>query len=85
MLKNPFKGEPGSEQSCDNKKGNKKQTRRYGSDGYPETDTDWDHSHGGLGSPHVHDWGRPSDSGPPTRNDRGEGRLPRPGDPGIPK
>lgn len=82
---NPLTGEPGSEQTCGNKKGNKKQTRRYGADGYPVTDTDWDHSHDGLGSPHAHDWGRPSDGSPPTHGDRGEGRSPVPGDPGIPR
>lgn len=80
---NPLTGESGSEVTCPNKKGNRKQTRRYGSDGFPETDTDWDHSHGGLGSPHVHDWGRPSDGSPPTAADRGPGRPPQPGDPGI--
>jgi RHS repeat-associated protein len=56
---NPLTGDPGSEQTCGNKRGNRKQTRRYGSDGFPETDTDWDHSHDGLGSPHSHDWGAP--------------------------
>lgn len=81
---NPLSGVPGSEVSCNNKKGNPKQTRRYGSDGFPDTDTDWDHPHGGLGSPHVHDWGRPSDGSKPTNADRGEGRAPQSGDPGIP-
>jgi RHS repeat-associated protein len=80
---NPFTGEPDSEVECENKKGNRKQTRRYGSDGFPEVDTDWDHNHGGLGKPHVHDWGRPADGSPPTAADRGPGRPPRPGDPGI--
>jgi uncharacterized protein RhaS with RHS repeats len=81
---NPLTGVPGSEVTCPNKKGNPKQTRRYGSDGFPETDTDWDHPHGGLESPHVHDWSRPSDGSPPTNTDRGEGRAPQSGDPGIP-
>jgi RHS repeat-associated protein len=80
---NPVKGEPGSETTCSNKKGNRKQTRRYGSDGYPETDTDWDHDHG-VGSPHSHDWGRPADGGSPTNVDRGAGRPSKSGDPGIP-
>lgn len=80
---NPLTGEPGCEQSCENKKGNKKQTRRFGQDGYPETDTDWDHSHDGLGAPHAHDWGRPGNGGPPTANDRGPGRPVKPGDPGV--
>ncbi|MBS0426541.1 MAG: RHS repeat-associated core domain-containing protein [Proteobacteria bacterium] len=80
---NPIQGEPGCEVECQNKKGNKKQTRRYGADGYPETDTDWDHSHDGLGSPHSHDWGRPADGSAPTHGDRGEGRPSVPGDPGI--
>lgn len=81
---NPLTGEPGGEQTCDNKKGNKKQTRRYGPDGYPDTDTDWDHSHDGLGKPHVHDWTRPSDGSPPTDKNRQPGRPPKSGDPGIP-
>ena len=81
---NPWKGEPGSEVTCPNRKGNKGQTRRYGPDGFPETDTDWDHSHDGLGSPHVHDWDRPADGGPPTNGNRGPGRAPKPGDPGDP-
>jgi hypothetical protein len=80
---NPLEGEPGSVVECDNKKGNRKQTRRYGPDGFPETDTDGDHSHDGLGSPHVHDWGRPADGSRPTNADRGPGRAPRPGDPGF--
>ena len=80
---NPLEGEPGSEETCENKKGNKKQTRRYGADGFPDVDTDWDHPHGGLGAPHVHDWGRPPNGGRPTADDRGPGRLPKPGDPGF--
>jgi RHS repeat-associated protein len=80
---NPLTGEPGSEETCENKKGNKKQTRRYGTDGFPDVDTDWDHSHEGLGQPHVHDWGRPANGGRPTADDRGPGRPPRPGDPGF--
>ncbi len=83
--KNPLIGQPGSEVECQNKNGRRKQTRRYGSDGYSEADTDWDHSHDGLGSPHVHDWDRPADGSPPTHDNRGEGRNPQPGDPGIPE
>jgi RHS repeat-associated protein len=82
---NPIQGDPGCEVECFNRKGNKKQTRRYGPDGYPETDTDWDHSHDGLGLPHSHDWTRPTDGSAPTHNDRGPGRAPVPGDPGLPK
>jgi RHS repeat-associated protein len=81
---NPLTGTPGSEATCKNKKGNPKQTRRYGSDGFPETDTDWDHSHDKLGNPHSHDWSRPADGGSPTHTDRGEGRPAHSGDPGIP-
>jgi RHS repeat-associated protein len=80
---NPFPGTPGSEVTCDSPKGGLKQTRRYGPDGYPETDTDWDHDHG-QGKPHVHDWGRPGPNTKPTQADRGPGRAPRPGDPGFP-
>ena len=81
--RNPFAGQPGSETTCPNPKGGPKQTRRYGNDGYPETDTDWDHDHG-QGKPHVHDWDRPSNGGPPTDTNRGPGRPPQPGDPGNP-
>ncbi|ULU27848.1 RHS repeat-associated core domain-containing protein [Dyella terrae] len=80
---NPLTGKPGSEVTCPNKRGEKGQTRRYGEDGFPDVDTDWDHSHGGLGKPHVHDWGRPPGGGPPTNDDRGAGRPPQPGDPGF--
>jgi len=80
---NPLTGEPGTEVTCRNKKGEKKQTRRYGEYGFPDTDTDWDHSHGGLGKPHVHDWGRLADGSPPENADRGPGRVPQPGDPGF--
>jgi len=83
MQANPYKGKPGSETQCHGRNGQPKQTRRYGSDGYPETDTDWDHDYG-QGQPHVHDWGRPSDGGEPTNDDRSPGRPPQPGDPGIP-
>jgi len=82
-VRNPWTGAPGSESECNNRKGEKKQTRRYGPDGYPETDTDHDHDHG-QGQPHVHDWDRPSSGGKPTKADRGPGRPPKPGDPGIP-
>lgn len=84
--KNPIVGEPGSELTCQNNKGKKKQTRRYASDGYPEIDTDWDHSHGGLGKPHSHDWTRPPGWKPGDELDhtnRGEGRPSKPGDPGF--
>ena len=56
-------------------------TRRYGSDGYPEVDRDWDVTH----SPpdHVHDWGRNA-AGVPTHGDRGAPRPPGPGDPPPP-
>ncbi len=86
--KNPIIGEPGSELTCQNKKGNRKQTRRYAPDGYPDIDTDWDHSHDGLGSPHSHDWTRPSGWNPSPgdrldQSNRGEGRPPKVGDPGF--
>jgi hypothetical protein len=81
--KNPWTGNPGEERQCNGPDGKPKQTRRYGNDGYPVTDTDWDHDHG-QGQPHVHDWGRPPGGGPPTAADRGPGRPPESGDPGIP-
>ena len=85
--RNPFKGEPGTEVTCPTQDGGKKQTRRYGEDGYPDVDTDWDHDHG-QGMPHVHEWGRPPSSkgnpeSIPTTEDRGPGRPPQSGDPGI--
>ncbi|MCC6141994.1 MAG: hypothetical protein IT389_15420 [Nitrospira sp.] len=82
--RNDWTGEPGSESDCLTKGGQKKQTRRYGSDGFPDVDTDWDHSHG-QGKPHVHDWNRPPGGGPPTKDNRSPGRPPVPGDPGFPK
>ncbi len=81
--RNDLTGEPGSESECLTKGGKKKQTRRYGSDSYPDVDTDWDHDHG-QGMPHVHDWSRPADGGKPTKENRGPGRKPVPGDPGFP-
>ncbi|MCX6972328.1 MAG: hypothetical protein NTV93_19565 [Verrucomicrobia bacterium] len=75
--KPPFQGEPGSTASGE------KQTRKYGSDGYPETDVDSGHDHG-AGDPHAHDWGRPEDGGKPTHEDRGPGRPLNPNDPAPP-
>ena len=79
---NPLTGEPGSCSECNNSKGERKQRRFYGSDGYPETDIDYDHAHGkgenNSGRPHAHDWDRPSDGGAPTHEDRGDAREPRP-------
>ena len=77
---NPFKGKPGSTSSTQTSCGKPKQDRRYGPDGYPETDVDHDHDHG-QGQPHAHDWGRPSGGGPPTATDRGPGRPVRSSDP----
>jgi len=82
-VRNPGTGTPGSEETCNRPDGKKKQTRRYGPDGYPEKDTDFDHDHG-QGQPHVHEWDRPSDGSPPRDGNRGPGRPPKPGDPGIP-
>jgi hypothetical protein len=47
------------------------QTRKYGSDGRPVRDVDYDHDHG-QGVPHVHDWTRGKDGRPI----RGPGRPP---------
>lgn len=79
---NPFTGKPGSTSETKTKDGKTKQIRRYGPDGYPETDTDYDHDHG-QGVPHVHDWGRSEGGGPPSNSDRGAGRVPETGDPGF--
>ncbi|WP_082360354.1 RHS repeat-associated core domain-containing protein [Paracidovorax avenae] len=49
--KTPNTGEPGS---CHVNPGSG-QERKYGSDGKPEYDIDWDHDHG-QGSPHGHNW-----------------------------
>lgn len=70
---NPFKGQPGSIADLRRPDGSQKQTRRYGSDGYPEVDVDHDHNHG-QGQPHAHDWGRPAGGGPPRAQDRSPGR-----------
>jgi RHS repeat-associated protein len=67
---NPMTGEPGSTSQTNKADGSPKQVRRYGSDGYPETDVDHD-SHGGQNNPHAHDWGRPADGSAP--NKRGQG------------
>ena len=67
-----FKGEPGSWQV------GPYQDRKYGSDGYPETDIDWDTTTHGQARPHAQDWGRPTDGSNPTHKDRGVGRSPTP-------
>jgi len=82
---NPIAGQPGSCSTCSNSKGDKKQDRFYGDDGWPEKDIDYDHSHKGedgkaVGKPHAHDWSRPSDGGRPTAEDRGPARPLRPGE-----
>ncbi|HTV84823.1 MAG TPA: RHS repeat-associated core domain-containing protein, partial [Dyella sp.] len=62
-------------------------SRTYGPDGYPVTDRDLAHpDEAGIGSDdHCHDWGRPSDGGPPSSGDRGPPREPQPGDPPQPR
>jgi len=77
---NPYKGQPGEISTTQHPDGSPKQIRRYGPDGYPETNVDYGHDHG-QGDPHAHDWGRPSDGAPPTNNDRGVGRPVLPSDP----
>lgn len=67
-------GEPGSWQV------GPRQDRKYGPDGYPETDVDYPNEggrHGGE-SPHAQDWGRPAGGGPPRAEDRGPQRPPTP-------
>jgi RHS repeat-associated protein len=59
--KTPNEGEPGS---CHINPGSG-QERKYGPDGKPEYDIDWDHDHG-KGAPHGHNWERGPD-GQPTR------------------
>lgn len=59
--KTPNSGEPGS---CHVNPGSG-QERKYGSDGLPESDIDWDHDHG-QGVPHGHNWDR-GPSGEPVR------------------
>lgn len=78
---NPLTGKPGSTSQTNKPDGSPKQVRRYGSDGYPETDVDHD-SHGGKTNPHAHDWGRPADGSAPTAKDRPHaGRPVKPTDP----
>ena len=71
--KNPYTGAPGAPSTTYNPDGTPKQVRTYGEDGYPATDTDYNHDHG-QGTPHIHDWGRPSGGGKPTKADRGPGK-----------
>jgi hypothetical protein len=75
--KPPFEGKPGSTVR------GSKQTRKYGEDGYPQTDVDAGHDHG-AGDPHSHDWERPPGGGRPTHENRGQGRPYKPGDPPPP-
>ena len=70
---NPFKGDPDSWGTCDNKSGDKKQDRKYGNDGYPDYDIDYDHFHDGLPPGHAHNWDRPADGSKPTKDNRGPG------------
>lgn len=77
---NPFTGQPGEISTTARPDGTPKQVRRYGPDGYPDTDVDHDHDHG-QGKPRAHDWGRPADGSPPTADDRGPGRPVNPSDP----
>ncbi|MFN7275989.1 MAG: RHS repeat-associated core domain-containing protein, partial [bacterium] len=59
--KTPNEGEPGS---CHINPGSG-QERKYGADGKPDYDIDWDHDHG-QGVPHGHNWGR-GPNGQPIR------------------
>jgi len=59
--KTPNEGEAGS---CHVNPGSG-QERKYGADGKPEYDIDWDHDHG-QGVPHGHNWGR-GPNGEPIR------------------
>jgi len=83
----PFVGEPGTTVR------GKKQSRTYGADGYPLVDRDLPHpGEKGKGDvdtqgtkDHSHDWTRPDGGGPPTKENRGRSRPPRPGDPPKPR
>ena len=77
---NPMTGQPGSTSQTTQPDGSPKQVRQYGSDGHPQTDVDHGHDHG-QGDPHAHDWSRPANGGPPTHENRGDGRPVRPNDP----
>jgi RHS repeat-associated protein len=55
-------------------------SRRFGPDGYPQTDRDWNRD-----GDHSHDWDRNSDGSPPTKDNRGPQRQPTPDDPPIPR
>ena len=59
--KTPNQGAPGS---CHVNPGSG-QERKFGADGKPEYDIDWDHNHG-QGVPHGHNWGR-GPNGQPIR------------------
>jgi RHS repeat-associated protein len=73
----PFNGPPGSTVRGD------KQTRKYGPDGFPETDVDTGHH--GHPNPHSHDWTRPEDpTTPPDSSNRGKWRPWKPTDPQPP-
>jgi RHS repeat-associated protein len=71
-----FTGPPGSTET------KPKQTRKYGPDGYPETDVDAPHGHNP--DTHAHDWDRPADGSAPTKENRGPDRPLQPGDPPKP-
>src|SRR6185312_8129971 len=75
----PFTGQPNTTVRGD------RQTRRYGPDGYPETDVDTGHDHNNSGDPHSHDWSRPTDGTPPTAGNRSVARPWRPSDPPPPR
>ena len=51
----PWNGTPNSTDRCRREDGSPKQKRRYGPEGTPLQDIDYDHDHG-AGTPHVHDW-----------------------------
>lgn len=80
-ISTPFRGTPGDTVTSRRPDGTVVQVRRYGPDGFPDTDVDYSHSHDGAPIPHAHDWGRPSDGADPTHLDRGPWRDPQPDDP----
>lgn len=61
----PIKGTPNTEVNKPGPNG-PSQTRKYGPDGWPTQDIDFDHTHDGF-SPHIHDWTPNPGGGRPTR------------------
>jgi RHS repeat-associated protein len=61
------------------------QSRRYGPNGHPKTDTDTGHHIERFGPKHAHDWSEQEDGKPPRNEDRSPPRHWKPGDPEPPR